>query len=151
MAASGVTVMPRSESGHSGRRDASQLPINTTLRFSPHGTVATLLNISTTGLLARCAVRMSVGSVVTVQFDGELAALAMPSRVARCAVASIGEDGGLRYDVGLAFNTPITLDEGIPAVSPQEPEAAVAAVAPVTSVATEQAIEQPVPVRRNRW
>lgn len=107
------------EIGHNGRREASELPIATTLRFSPQGTLATLLNISPNGLLAECPVRLSVGSSVTVQFDGGVPVSSVVSRVARCAVSTIGPDGKLRYQVGLAFNTPIALADPPAASAPE--------------------------------
>jgi PilZ domain-containing protein len=140
------------EFGHNGRREASELPIATTLRFSPQGTVATLINISPNGLLAECPVRLSVGSSVTVQFDGGLPVPSVVSRVARCAVANIGPGGVLRYEVGLAFNTPIVLAD------PPTPPAAEALVAGEAGEAIEPpaSIEPPLgedrpPVRLNRW
>ena len=141
---------PRAESGHNGRREASQLPA-VTVRFSPHGTPATLINISPNGLLAECPIRLSVGAPVTVQFEGALPVSSVVSRVARCSVSSIGPDGVLRYHVGLAFNTPITLED------PQAPPAPVVAdtvdvaapsPAPVPAPAVAEATR---PVLQNRW
>jgi hypothetical protein len=134
---------PRAEVRHNDRREASQLPIATALRFSPQGTSATLVNISPTGLLAECPVRLSVGSSVTVQFEGDVPISSVVSRVARCAVSTIGADGVLRYHVGLAFNTPITLDDPPAAAAGEENETTDAAAPPV--------VEHDPPARRNRW
>src|SRR5690349_3380277 len=91
------------------RYPASEVPSIVGLRMSPHGAEASLVNISTTGLLAECAVRLKTGSTVTVQFEGTFTPTTVQGRVARCAVARVNESGTLMYHVGLAFAEAIAL------------------------------------------
>jgi hypothetical protein len=129
------------------RRLASQVPSIAGLRLSPHGADATLVNISGSGLLALCTVRLKSDSVVTVLFDGGFSPTSIASRVARCAVSAMGSDGLLRYHVGIAFNAPIVLDD-LP-----EPESA-RAEKPRTPAESDEPIPAFTPVPggvRNRW
>lgn len=103
------------------RRPAAEVPSITGLRLSPHGAEASLVNISTTGLLAECTVRLKVASPVQVLFEGGFSPSSVAGRVARCEVASMGRDGVLRYHIGVEFSAPIVLDEA-PA-QPVRPEA----------------------------
>jgi hypothetical protein len=123
------------------------VPSITGLRLSPHGVEAKLVDISTTGLLAECTSRLKVGSSVAVLFEGTFSTNSIVGRIARCAVASMGKDGVLRYHVGISFNKPIHLDP--------EPEVA-APVAAAPAGAPEPDIPVAVPVVahvavRNRW
>jgi hypothetical protein len=129
------------------RRPASQVPSIAGLRLSPHGADAILVNISTSGLLAECTVRLKTGSVVAVLFDGAFSPTSVASRVVRCAVSAMGSDGILRYHVGIAFNAPIALDDALepePARA-EKPRAFAESDAPLP-------ISMPAPASvRNRW
>ena len=141
------------------RRPAALVPSVTGLRISPHGAGAMLVNISRTGLLAECSVRLQPGSPVTVNFEGTFQPASIDGRVARSAVASVAADGSLRYHAGINFSVPIVLEdlpeaEPAPFATPVEAAAPVAAAlvtaAPVAAVPV-AADEVPVPVLRNRW
>jgi hypothetical protein len=93
------------------RLAAALVPSITGLRLSPHGAEATLVNISTTGLLAECDIRLKVGSPLTVLFEGAFKPTSASGRVVRCAVAAMGKNGRLLYHVGVAFDNPIPLAE----------------------------------------
>jgi hypothetical protein len=86
------------------------VPGITGLRFLPQGATASLVNISTTGLLAESAARLQVGSAVRVQFDGHFSPRSVVGRVARCEVAVMGLDGLLQYYIAVEFDAPIALD-----------------------------------------
>jgi hypothetical protein len=151
------------------RYPASELPSITGLRLSPHGAEATLVNISTTGLLAECAVRLKTGSTVTVQFEGTFTPATVQGRVARCSVARVSSSGTLMYHVGLAFSDAIALPAELerPAAAappdPPEPPAPVVNAAETTETAaaetpaaapaapTPPAVEHVRPTLRNRW
>jgi hypothetical protein len=105
------------------------------MRLTPIGGDATLLNISLSGLLARCASRVAPGMSVKVAFEGTLRPALVEGRVARCEVAGIARNGAIQYHVGVAFNQPISL--------PDADEAPVEAPA-VSAVAD-------VEEARNRW
>ncbi len=126
---------------------ASQVPSITGLRLSPHGTGASLVNISGRGLLAECTARLKTGSAVTVLFEGDFAPAPVAGRVARCTVSAMGSDGLLRYHIGIAFNAPIALDDGLS----REPARADNPPAFAESGAPTPA-STPVPASvRNRW
>ena len=132
---------------HGLRLLASQVPSITGLRLSPHGAGAILVNISTTGVLAECAVRVKTGSAVTILFEGDFSPASVASRVARCAVSAMGSDGLLRYHIGIAFNAPIALDDALAREPAQveKPPAFAESGAPAPA-------STPVPsVVRNRW
>jgi PilZ domain-containing protein len=126
---------------------AAQVPSITALRLSPHGVGAILVNISASGLLAECTVRLKTGSAVTVLFEGDFSPASVPSRVNRCAVSAMGSDGLLRYHIGIAFNALIALDDALarePARA-EKPSAVAESGAPVPA-------STPVPSGvRNRW
>ena len=119
------------------RRDAFLVPAITGLRFSLQGADATLMNISTTGLLAECGVRLRLGSAVPVRFEGKFSPRVVDGRVTRSSVAKLDKSGGLRYQVGIAFHQSIPLD-GLPAAG------AGTDPAPVDTMAAPE-------VARNRW
>jgi hypothetical protein len=96
--------------GKSPRRPAAAVPSITGLRLSPLGAEASLVNISETGLLADCPVRLKVGSPTKVLFEGAFFPSSVSGRVARCEVNAMGQNGGLRYHIGIEFNAPIALD-----------------------------------------
>jgi len=101
------------------RRPAASVPSITGLRFKPHGIDATLVDISETGLLAECAERLKPGTSVTILFEGTFEVRSVAARVARSFVSSMGADCRLRYQVGVAFNEPIAIDDGITPVEPE--------------------------------
>jgi PilZ domain-containing protein len=107
---------PHGDLRSAARHPASVLPAITGLRISPHGVEATLVNISSTGVLAECGERLKPGSAVTVVFEGTFVPRSMEGRVARNSVSSMGRDGRLRYHVGIAFAR--TIDLGVPDPEP---------------------------------
>jgi hypothetical protein len=126
---------------------ASQVPSITGLRLSPHGAGAIVVNISGSGLLAECTVRLKTGSAVTVLFEGDFSPASVASRVARCAVSAMGSDGLLRYHIGIAFNAPIAMDDGLAreAARAEKPPALAESGAPTPASTT-------IPAGvRNRW
>lgn len=136
-----------SEKRSAPRRPALHVPSITGLRLSPHGAEAKLVDISTTGLLAECTSRLKVGSSVAVLFEGGFAASSVVGRIARCAVASMGRDGVLRYHVGISFNKPIVLEpESESAGARSSAEAA-----PIESAVPDLVPAPAPPVVRNRW
>jgi hypothetical protein len=153
------------EKRNAPRHPASEVPSITGLRMSPHGAEASLVNISTTGLLAECAVRLKTGSTVTVQIEGTFRPSTVQGRVARCSVARVSDTGTLIYHVGLAFSEAITLPEELEraaaavAVPETPPAPADAAPAPPEPAAIDSAaalpgtppVEHVRPTLRNRW
>jgi hypothetical protein len=169
---------PAIEHRTSTRYPASDVPSIKGLRLSPHGAEARLVNISVTGLLAECTVRLKVGSAVTVLFEGGFVPVSAAGRVARCEVSAMGRDGVLRYHVGIAFKVPIESNDVPPPmpagrhdaaalageelaalIDPATPAnaataSAAAAASPhrseVVAIDLESLIAPPPPVR-NRW
>jgi hypothetical protein len=90
---------------------AALVPSITGLRLSPHGIDAKLVNISATGLLAECGMRLKVGSAVALSFEGTFTPASTAARVVRCAVASMSSNGGLLYHVGVHFDARIPLED----------------------------------------
>jgi hypothetical protein len=125
------------------RRPAAEFPSITGLRLSPYGAKAALVDISTTGLLAECSVRLKVGSPVQVLFEGGFAQNPAAGRVARCEVAAMGRDGVLRYHAAVAFDAPIVIDElaTAPTIEP--------AAEPIPLIPTYQPASRFI--ARNRW
>jgi hypothetical protein len=121
------------------------VPSITGLRLSPYGAAATLVNLSATGVLAECTVRLKVESPVQVNFDGGFSPETAAGRVTRCEVAAMGRDGLIRYHVAIAFNEPIPFEV------PPPPEPVETAAAPAAAAAPEPPQPAPVPVVRNRW
>jgi hypothetical protein len=101
----GVPVEHRS----APRRPASAVPTIKGVRLSPHGTEATLLNISASGILVECTSRLRLGTAVTTVFDGTFSPSTIEGRVARSSVANVSKKGVLQYHIGIAFNKPIAL------------------------------------------
>jgi PilZ domain len=97
------------------RIPADRFPSIEGVRLS-NDVVATLVNISTTGVLIECTSKPRPGSGVTVHFIGTFTPATVRGRVARTIVASLGKDGVLHYMVGIAFDQPIELEE--PAAAP---------------------------------
>src|SRR5439155_17679752 len=114
---------------------AALVPSITGLRLSPHGIDAKLVNISATGLLAECGMRLKVGSAVALSFEGTFTLSSTAARVVRCAVAAMSSNGGLLYHVGVHFDAPIAVDEptGVPKTK-TIPDAAPSEPAPVRVV-----------------
>jgi hypothetical protein len=139
-----TTVTTSIENRKADRRDASLVPSITGVRLSPHGAEAKLVNISTTGVLVECATRLQPGSSVTVIFEGGFSPPSVDSRVARSNVVAVNKGGGMRYQIGLAFKQPITLED-LPSTS-IEP-----AAAPVEEPVQESAPVVAPPAPRNRW
>jgi hypothetical protein len=150
------------EKRNAPRYSAADVPSITGLRLSPHGAEATLVNLSTTGLLAECAVRLKTGSTVTVQIEGTFTPSTVQGRVARCSVARVSSGGTLLYHVGLAFSEAIPLPpelERVSAVTTEPPAPAAAMTETPEAAAGDGAAPSPVPspaehVRptlRNRW
>ena len=131
---------PPVENRAARRFAAALVPSITGLRLSPHGIDARLVNISATGLLAECGMRLKVGSAVALSLEGTFTPSSKAGRVVRCAVAAMSSNGGLLYHVGVHFDAPIALNEP-------------------TGVANTKTIPEPVPsepapvhvVVRNRW
>jgi hypothetical protein len=130
------------------RLDASHVPSITGVRISPYGAQATLVNISETGILVECSVRMQHGNAVTVNFEGTFAPRSVEGRVARHCVAAMGKDGALRYHTGIAFNGRIRIEDEAPSVEAAEPPQPEPAAA-IETVAVTPPPE--APVARNRW
>jgi hypothetical protein len=151
------------EKRNAPRYPASEVPSITGLRLSPHGAEANLVNISTTGLLAECAVRLKAGSTVTVQFEGTFTPTTVQGRVARCSVARVSGSGTLLYHVGLAFSVAFALPAELertatPVAEPPAAPAATTQQAPESealhneaAVAPAAAAEHVRPTLRNRW
>lgn len=139
-----TTVTASIENRKTDRRDASLVPTITAVRLSPHGAEAKLLNISTTGVLVECATRLQPGSSVTVIFEGGFSPSSVDSRVARSAVVAVNKGGGMRYQIGLAFKQPISLEE-LPSTPPESPAAVI-----LEPISGERPVVAPS-VPRNRW
>lgn len=122
------------------RLPASLVPAIMGMRLSPGDTEVTLVNVSATGALVECDHRFTMGSDVMVFFVGTLEPSSVPGRIVRCAVASIGQDGLLRYLVGVAFCRRIELDEA-PMLVARRPAAPRPGLSPAPSS----------PPLRNRW
>ncbi len=147
------TEKPAAPSGTAENRvavrfPAAAVPSITGLRFSPLGAEAVLLNISTTGLLAQCAVRLQPGSSLTVLVDGTFEPRSIRGRVARTSVAALA-GGRLLYHVGIAFTTPIPLGHLETQSSGPVPSVEQQAAAPAT-VASPAVTPKELPLR-NRW
>ena len=93
------------------RHPASVMSAITGVHVSPGGGEASLVNISSTGALVRCATKLLPGTPVTLVFDGTFTPASIKGRVVRCLVADIGRPAGLSYHIGIAFNEGITLAE----------------------------------------
>ena len=108
------------------RHTAAAMSSITGIRLSPIGTEAHLVNISTTGILVRCATRLMPGTAVTVLFEGTFAPPPVKGNVVRCLVADICRPAGLSYHVGIHFKEPIAIDDAqvegtTPATKPADP------------------------------
>ena len=105
------------EHSAAARRPASAVPSIEGLRISPPGFKATLIDISERGLLAEWGLVLKIGQAVTVDFEGTFSPQSLAAQVVRTAVASM-TPVGVRYQIGLAFTTPIAFEDKPP--SPPE-------------------------------
>jgi hypothetical protein len=139
----GVPVEARS----APRLPASAVPGITGVRLSPHGADATMLNISTTGVLVECTSRLRIGTAVTTLFDGTFSPSSVEGRVSRSTVSNMSKDGVLRYQIGIAFLSPIALELAVAAPN-RQPEA----TSQTPSETSPASSEMPLPpVLSNRW
>ena len=102
---------PAVDGDHRGapRQPASAVPSISGITLSPYGAEATLVNISTSGLLAECGVPLKIGNFVKVFFEGTVAPPPAEGRVVRICVASMASTG-VRYNIGIAFKVPIDFE-----------------------------------------
>lgn len=151
---------PQTERRFEPRYRAEDMPSITSIRLSPLGIEAKMVDISTTGILVECGTRIQPSSNVSVTFDSDSSLGTVSGRVARTTVAALDQSGSLRYHVGIAFSAPIALKPPVaPAVSAAPATSASAATSnakPVSSPAaapapSAQPMSQPQPVLRNRW
>ena len=112
------------------RHPAAAVPSITGVRLSPTGGDASLVNISTTGVLVKCRTRLLPGTAVTAVFEGTSALASVKSKVVRCLVADI-DSSGMSYLIGIAFNAPVADVSGAPT---PEPKAAAPQPGPVPAV-----------------
>jgi hypothetical protein len=101
------------ENRSAARYSAALVPSIAAVRISPHGADATLLNISTRGVLVECTSRFRLGTAVTVVFEGTFSPSSVAGRVARISVSTMSANGVLRYHVGVEFGAPIALPIGV--------------------------------------
>ena len=146
------------EARNAPRVPASAVPGIKGVRLSPHGTEATLLNISASGALVECTSRIRLGTAVTTVFEGTFSPATIEGRVARSSVANVSKKGVLQYHIGIAFNNRIAIGvppavEQSPVVKPVLAAASPHPQAPETASTTPPAQNAaPVPpVLRNRW
>jgi hypothetical protein len=102
------------------RRPASAMPSITGLHISPPGAGATLVDISTNGLLADSGVALRIGQAVEVTFEGTFSPTTVEARVVRSAIGAM-TPGDIRYHTAVAFTTPIVLDSLPEASSEDDP------------------------------
>jgi hypothetical protein len=98
-------------STHAVRHPASDFPSITGLTLLPQSADASLVNLSTTGLLSESTARVPVSSPVIVKFRGTFSPGSVVGRVVRCEVAAMGKDGILHYNIAIQFASPITLGD----------------------------------------
>jgi hypothetical protein len=128
---------PASERRSARRVPAAEMPSISGVRLLPDDVAATLVNISTTGLLVESPSALRPDLKIRIRFEGTFSPALVPGRVVRCTVASMGPDGALRYHLGVEFNSPIALADPAPAVGITSP-----AVGPLAPTAGPP---------RNRW
>lgn len=128
---------PAKDSRTAPRLLASEVPSIEGIRLSPYRAEAALIDISESGLLAECGMRLQPGTEVTVIFSGSFTPTSVTGRVARTVIARIGS-AGIRYHVGIAFGQPIAIPESAAAAERLRAEAAVPAAAAVAVVEPSQ-------------
>ena len=117
---------------------AAQIPSITGLRLSPQTGDTSLVNISSSGILARVNTKLNPGTRVTLTFVGTFKPSSVAGRVVRCIVTDISASGNLWYHLGIAFDTPIDLRGFTPTENSQPTSAAPAS-------------NQPPGTLSNRW
>jgi len=140
------------EARNAPRVPASAVPGIKGVRLSPHGTEATLLNISASGALVECTSRIRLGTAVTTVFEGTFSPATIEGRVARSSVANVSKKGVLQYHIGIAFNNLIAI--GVPAAVEPGRAAAITqpeASEPVGATPPAQTAAPVPPIVRNRW
>jgi hypothetical protein len=133
-----------SEQRNARRVPAAEMPSISGVRLLPDDVAATLVNISTTGLLVEAPSALRPDLKIRIRFEGTFSPALVPGRVVRCTVSSMGPDGALRYHLGVEFNSPIALADPAPAVGPLAPAVGPTAPAVVPLAPT-------VGPLRNRW
>jgi hypothetical protein len=128
----------------SPRHPASRVPEITGVRLTPSGGDATLVNISSSGVLVECGTKVMPKSPVTVSFKGTFTPAFVDGHVVRCSVARIDKESALRYHVGIAFNHTILFDAERTPVQHDPPSVN----SPSLPVPVRPAVLQEV---RNRW
>jgi hypothetical protein len=118
---------PAREQRSTRRVPAAEMPSISGVRLLPDDVKATLVNISTTGLLVETPSALRPDLKIRIRFEGTFSPALVPGRVVRCTVASMGPDGALRYHLGVEFNSPIALADPAPTVGPTSPAVALAA------------------------
>jgi hypothetical protein len=121
---------PAFDGDHRGspRRLAATVPSISGLTLSPYGAAASLVNISTSGLLAESGVPLKIGNFVKVIFEGAFAPQSVEGRVVRISVASMASTG-VRYNIGVAFKVPLELESEVTPQSRADKRPAAVAVA----------------------
>jgi hypothetical protein len=120
-----IDSLPAGERRTAERLLASLIPSITGMRLSPIGGDASLVNISTGGILWKANVRLMPGTMVTITLHRTAGPLPVAGRVVHCMVADIDAEGVLWYHVGAAFSQAITLEDlpgaanAYPAPAPQ--------------------------------
>jgi hypothetical protein len=125
-------------------RTAAEVPGITGLRFLPLGIEASLVNIGSTGLLVESMTPLTVGSSVRVRFEGGFSPELVAGRVARCEVCTMGKGTPMRYQIGVAFDAPISIDD-----PPPPPDSV--AEQPVGDPPLDTKTREAPPRARNRW
>ncbi len=148
--------------GPAPRFAASSFPEIQGIRLMPGAAEATLVNLSSSGILVECSSRVLPGTVLTVEFSGGFSPESVEGRVIRCEVKGIAPEGTLRFHIGLAFTRPIALPGDRTALvaappraaAPWPPAAAVtpASNAPAPTAPPAAAADPKAPtIPRNRW
>jgi hypothetical protein len=125
------------------RHLAASFQAITGVRLAPAGGDCKMVNLSSTGALVECADRVSVGTALTVTFEGTFTPSSVVSRVTRCEVSGIAGDGSLRFHLGIAFDCRLALDDDDKAAGSESD--LMASVLPVPETGTKPAL------LRNRW
>jgi|WetSurMetagenome_2_1015567.scaffolds.fasta_scaffold304408_1 hypothetical protein len=122
------------------------------------GTPATLVNLSSSGILLECGERSVPGGVLTIEFVGTFSPSSVQGRVIRCEVVGIAPSGSMRYRIGLAFKKPLVLPDqaGARTETPASaaappPPAAPAETPPPPARSGTRTAKVESPVVRNRW
>lgn len=106
------------------RFSGEDVPSITSVRVSPLGIQARLVDISETGILLECTTRIQPRSSVNLSFDGTSGLSPTAGRVARTTVAALDSSGSLRYHVGIAFTASIPMVSKLVQGTPAKPPSA---------------------------